>query len=121
MTRQEKEEYYAQYWGQKVCNWENGYVFRLTPKEVINGYNIDDFCMTLRPLESITDEEVRSITTNSFQLASEFVEWILVSPFGQTWFQAEADALRSLGIATPWRSYSVDDLIKQGVLKLKTD
>ena len=127
MTRKEKEEYFAQYWGQRVVSCDTLYKGDIQPLNALTmmtifypgNYEKHESKLILRPLESITDEEVSAMKFNSFKLASEYIEFIYSWPFGETWFQDEIDAARSLGIATPWRSYTVDDLIKQGVLKVK--
>lgn len=129
MTREEKEQYFAQYWGQKVGR------FPFIPELVVvnSGKAIRQLLnIELTSIEYVSDEhaiELGIITGHDkgkftkaqlLILGSGLVEDYLTYGYFEELNEIKAiDFLRSKGYAVAFRSYSVDDLVKEGVLKLR--
>jgi hypothetical protein len=135
MTQLEKMQFFALYWGQKVL-----YNDRLEGKNKVNHATLDlrhaehDDYLLLKPLSSITDEHALQFgytqTPASFwgepidqtpsmcfcaELSSDGIDFENVN-----WMEfTMIDKLRAMGYAVGWKEYGVQDLIKEGIVKLQ--
>lgn len=134
MTILEKEQYFAAHWSldafydKRVFAGFRHPVDRSTANVWIHGY------LELTPLSNITDEDAIEVGfgIKEHHKGNYKIEW----PFSYDshWklfyngdFQHEGylipkdiDFLRSKRYALPWRHYTIEDLIKEGVLKLRS-
>jgi hypothetical protein len=111
---EEKAQFFAQYWGQKV--------FREHPNPKCNDYvDIDSISeyelnigyLLLKPLSMISDEDAKKL---EYLNGSHFIG--CYNQQEQLIDYDEADYLRSKGYALPFRNYTVDQLIEKGWVKL---
>lgn len=121
MTPAEKAQYFALYWGQEVVTnslWEKGYKRVLNPHlECISsffGLN-DGFFLLLRSIEQLTDDELKDISERL-----GFINTLSITERHMIESRMVSDTLRDMGIATPWKHYSIQDLIDNGVLKFES-
>lgn len=125
LTTENKAKIFALYWGQEVavlndCSSYKGrwYIIDWEIFDTIeHPEHENDFYLELRPLSSITDEEIDKIISNEKELPKEFYDRFrnitLANCFNWT------DELRLLGIAQDWCGWSVEELVKEGVFVLK--
>lgn len=115
--KEEKAQFMAQYWDQKVIR-DGTYLH-----EVNSYFNLmhESFCLELKPLSSITDEdtiEVARLYWNNAKTGEvSHTKNVMDTLIQKT---NVADYVRSKGYALPFRNYSVDQLIEMGWLKLTT-
>lgn len=134
MTKEEKEQYFACHYGQKVMMGNNAG----SAVKVDRTWNWEhiSFYLELAPLSSITDEDAVEVARvvhqadhfKTIKQGRRYVESVILSikQYHEGYYYpymkciSVIDYLRSKGYALPWRGYSVDQLIEQGWLKLKT-
>ena len=122
LTTENKAKIFALYWGQAVIDAPKKYDFltgKFTPLALSNDefddmYELDKAWAELRPLSSITDEELK-IMESLVVKAKTYLKIITSEGFSKE----EADQLRLMGFAVPWCGWSVEELVKEGVFKLK--
>ncbi len=138
MTHQEREQYFAQYWGQKVLNT----ILKEGDYELVNvefyewDYKDGDHLL-LTALKNISDEDAINVAKIFYPIAysegflkagKEWVRQIFYKngvndEFNYSFLMEDMfrtyQYLQSKGYALPFRQYSVQDLINEGVLKLK--
>lgn len=102
-----KSRFFAQYWGQDVCQTKGG------------SY------LELKPLSKITDEDAEELLPFvSFQFSSKYTDEQIKEEIKKSVLDTEMmpfelfDFLRSKGYALPYMNYSVDDLISFGWVQL---
>lgn len=116
MTQQEIEALALQYHGiecVKVDKFTNKHTESGLFKPVEVFYlEVNDHIeyIELRSIESLTDEEAKELGYNNKKGIINFEDCLM---------QIESDYLRSIGVAVPFRGYSVEQIIEQGILKLK--
>lgn len=148
MTPQEKEQYFAQYWGQKaarykgdpkIVNVDSGLMNCLECFENVQ----DNAYLELAAVKNITDDDARGVaeiyglvcvskitrTDNAillqdglYELRITFDGYIFARHNGEIYNIITLQAhhyLQSIGYAQSFRNYSIEDLINEGVLKLK--
>lgn len=128
----------AQYWNQEVVQldcFDNGYLVK--PYNWFKYYQLEQFkYLELRRIESLTDEEI-IIATSKLDPAKEFGEWdqmlefksnfkdfINIESYASTEMKMTCiisfyDYLRSISIAVPFRGITVEQMIEEGIVKLK--
>lgn len=119
-TIENKQKFFAQYWGQKIVNWNNNLQIKLKLNVLINETDSLDL-LELKPLSLITDDD-----------AEGYLHFIGCHSFGERIQQAKiqikedchndihmSDYLRSKGYALPWMGLSVETLVNYGWIKLK--
>ena len=118
LTTENKAKIFALYWDRlsiKIKGQEN------TPHSTYTSYGAFD-CMNeeefqkayieLRPLSSITDEEVQSLGFKNIE------DWIRKIYEGRG-EPIPKDQLRLMGFAVSWCGWSVEELVKEGIFKIK--
>lgn len=118
-TIENKERFFAQYWGQDV-----GRIFNRDSsiyEFIISEYSIDllinEKYLLLKPLSSITDEDAYDAGRCwDCENANEFLQF---SNDGRP--SKEADILRKLGYVVEFNGISVEQQIKYGWVKLEED
>jgi hypothetical protein len=142
-TIENKEKFFAQYFGQKVCYWSDGEVL-CDVGEVIRDYYIGDFCLRTTPLQDITDEDAIEVASFVYADITDGDETILFAKnyimysFGG-WntnkFEVEQfslfrdeyvcqqtiDYLRSKGYLIPFGGKSVEEILKLGWVRYEND
>ena len=104
-TLENKEKFFAQYWGQEVKK------YLIQTDATQSYYNVsDNFGMALKdaflelkPLSQISYEDSAEVA----KVSSKVIEAV--------------DCLRSKGYALPWNSLSVEKQIEYGWVRLKTE
>jgi len=126
LTTENKAKIFALYWGQEVAilNDDSEYAQSIycVDWEVFDTIehpeHENDFYLELRPLSSITDEDLLSILPERFN--EETLAFVSLGIKGGDWLVKQyADELRLLGIAIDWCGWSVEELVKEGVFVLK--
>lgn len=125
MTPQERKQFFALYWGQKVLyndrlagkNEELVYYFTLSKKY----FDHDDYLL-LKPISSITYQDLILLGFDKYYE----VVWCDENGYlgslytkSKEWDSNQVDIIRSLGYAIGWKNYNVEDLIKEGLIKLQ--
>ena len=105
MTHEEKESFMAQYWGQNI------YIEETLPKLkfYVNTQTIEsNGYLELKSLANMSDEDAEElgINVNYEKFNEEALDYITV------------DLIRQKGYAFGWRQYSVEYLVKKGIVKL---
>jgi hypothetical protein len=104
-TLENKAKFFAQYWGQKVLNFNDSGAISNARYEV-QGDMDENMFLELKPLSIISDEDaVKLGYGNSQHLRSSILYNI--------------DELRQLGYAIDWCGLSVEQLVEYGWIKLK--
>jgi hypothetical protein len=124
MTQEEKEQFRALYWGQRVL-----YNDRLEGKNEVNHATLDlrhaehDDYLLLKSASSITSEDLVKLGfKKGDQIDCNELGWMNVTGNYLQWDEwdyHQIDILRSLGYAVGWKDYTVDELIKEGLIKLQ--
>lgn len=101
--QQDKQAFFAQYWGQNFAT-------------VSVGLDLYD-CQTVNTawFSEIEYLQLRSIS----QLTDEEKVYLESLPDTQDYPRKSADYLRSIGVAVPFRQYSVEEMIEKNWIKLK--
>lgn len=108
-----KAKFFAQYWGQEVLSdLTNGGDRILYPVEASNMYRIQESYLELKPLSSITDEDLDKTNYGCIEMILEKGYWLDVK---------NSDLLRSLGYALPWMGLSIEQLQEYGWIKIKSE
>lgn len=139
MTKKEKPQFFGLYHGQRVMKIDDSpsvYTVNMIKHPMGNNTHL-----WLKPLLSITDEDAIEVAkivgiynypigiTGTIQAGRAICHWFNNGTcYGEegienfipasSWLSI-IDFLRSKCYALPWRSYSVDDLIKEGLIKLQ--
>jgi len=144
MTQLEKAQFFAQYYGQKVQRWhqwtpdvENGIVHMITPQASGSCAVDSGWFLELTRLEDITDEDAIEVAKicefsfgnledDDFKEVGQIRDWIVnifYIEFNYTTSHVlfAADFLRSKSYLLPWLNYTVEQLIEEGVVKIKND
>ena len=137
-TLKNKEKFFAQYWGPKICFTEtcNGYYKTFVEYCLIEGISKEDY-LELKPISQISDEdaiEVFDILFSKIANHKEKPKYFKIE-YGSLWSKCVGketfgqlfpasyiemiDYLRSKGYALPFMGISVETLIYWGWLKLK--
>ena len=103
-TLENKEKFFAQYWGQEVLLGEDETIHKLNAGDMAFGIQFN--WLELKPLSSITDEDAINL---GYGYVSHF----------KSNLDRNIDQLRNLGFAVPWMDLSVEDLVEYGWIKLK--
>lgn len=112
-TLENKAKFFAQYWGQPVLMSNNDpkcYVIRVK-FEHAEDIDINDY-LELKPLSSITDEDLDKTNYGCIEMILEKGYWLDVK---------NSDLLRSLGYALPWMGLSIEQLQEYGWIKIKSE
>lgn len=121
-TLENKAAFFAQYWGQDICNDIGCALSNETFEEVNASTSIEYAFLKLIPLSQISDEDAINIVDSGH--AIEFLEngWrVKNTKFVFDYKINTVDLLRSKGYAVPWRDLSVDDLVAYEWVKLKSE
>jgi len=124
ITEENRERFYAQYWGQNVGfrEWSQtkhvvGYYFMSLP--------VQTSCVHLKPLSSISDEDAIDfgLTTVDPSALSRIKAiwgktWAYSCYENNEWKAEQLDFLRSRGYALPWNGITVEQQIEAGWVKL---
>lgn len=125
INNENKAKFFALYWGQEVVKNKSGQIFTVSP-----GLNLshDSWFLTLKPLSSISDEEISYVKSITRYKGDVDVYSMVVSLLGiplprkrniEHWRVALIlDYLRSKGYALPYLGLSVEDLTKAGWIKI---
>ena len=111
MTKEERSAFFAQYWGQ-ICKDKFGSI------NIWNGlFDISDYYLELKSLSNISDEDFEYLfygtKSERFEINNSGTMTLSYN------FTIESiDYLRSKSYALPFRQYSVEELVKGGVIKL---
>jgi hypothetical protein len=124
MTKQEKERFFALYWGQEVFCLDKDH-----QSGDIKHYINDDWSesyLELYSLEDITEEDWNWIDTYSGDVFSDkdfilerFENGYSLNNVSSGSTLIISDYLRSKGYALPWMGLSVEDMVEVGWIKLK--
>ena len=142
MTNEEKQQLAAQYWGQEVyhdpnfpnrafvingntlnCISENGYLELKSLKNISDEDAIEfmnNYCGIISHIEKSYIEEksfennILCIRLSNVMYPHNFQKYISINELRGCYY----DLFRSKGYALPFRQYSVEDLVKEGVIKL---
>jgi len=130
MTQEEKAKFFAQYWKQNVGRTQDddGIIECL-----VNELSLWHLAyLLLTPLSMITDED--AIEVAKFFLLKEDHDpkgWIdkekSLVRIGKFYTEVDsynsnqADYLRSKGYALDWNGHTVEEMVEQGIIKLRTD
>jgi hypothetical protein len=113
MTPLEKEQFCSLYYGQEVYH-DTNFPNR---KFVINGNTVqcisENGYLELKSLANISDEDAIEC---GYKNAENFKQFI-AGEYNPPGYEHN-DFFRSKGYAIPFRNYLVEDLVKQGVIKL---
>lgn len=112
MTQIEKEALFAQYWGQKVAtekHFEEVQLIEVNSPLALG--TVENYYLQLKSIESITDEDAKLL---GWETAKGLLEWFALHPMTRE----EADMLRKLSYLLPFRQYSTEQLIEQGIAKI---
>lgn len=127
---EEKAQYFAQHWGQKVFKFRGA---SMSPQKVgatyMSAYGVRNRYLLLTILSKITDEDALMCYNLHFkgyldkdlrpdESRVNFSKKHIVRPI-EVCIPIVIDYLRSKGYALPFRQYSVEQLIEKGWLKLK--
>lgn len=118
MIQEEKEQYFAQYWGQRVFK-----MGKTSPVGIVAHLYIEEGYLELTNLKNISDEDAIAVS-NMLEVfvAEHFITALITGDHYICRIKRSIHAyqyLQSKGYALPWRQYTVEDLINEGVLKLK--
>jgi hypothetical protein len=104
MTNEERECFFAQYWGQEVCKF-NPSVSVLNWKVDANMIdNCEKLYLELRTVQMLSDEELKYM--DIFDNESEYQ-------------RMQVDYLRQIGVLVGFRHFTPEMLIAEGVVKVK--
>ena len=135
-TLKNKKIFFAQYWGQDVVIHPDQYPTSL--EDVVEAIHInfltndyENTYLELKPLSSITDEDLRHIYNNyarkTYKTTIDSIKGIIINLKNfesRKWdyLSIEAwDYLRSKGYALPFHDLSINELIEYGWIKIKED
>lgn len=128
-----KTRFFAQYWGQQICGYDSSKNDFVRVSTLLCSFEkIDSWCLFLKPLSKITDEDAKElqytliavigidglIRENSIELVRELVsnyekvDCLSMLPSSFT------DEARKLGYAIDWNGCKVAELIEKGWAKL---
>jgi len=122
MKEEEKSQFFALYWGQRVlCNIKQDSVRHMVTQNIDFGTKGD--YLLLKSVWSITNQDLEKlgfkkddqIDCNEFGWMSKTAK----NPHYIEWSRSEVDIIRSLGYALPWKDYLLGHLIKEGLIKLQ--
>lgn len=127
ITPEIRARVFALYWGQKVFTFpeNDSWMVQKVCVSYMDGYGVKNRALILKPLSSITDEDVRIIDDPRWFTKQNVVTEL--SRFGGNCWNVfidqlsplSYDMLRSKGYALPAFGYSVDELVGAGVFKIK--
>lgn len=141
LTLENKAKFFAQYWGQLVIEDVNGKgeTF-LYPVVYSNMHRFEESTVVLKPLSSISDEDLEYIRTIVGYINTEsglglVKRWLTVlwmnyddvNYFAAIDFKPTlsvikiTDYLRSKGYALPWIGISVEEMVDAGWIKLQSE
>lgn len=109
-----KAAFFAQYWGQDICNDIGCALSNETFEEVNASTSIEYAFLKLTPLSQISEEDA---VLFGFDNKKHFLS--VMEEYRPTAIMT--DFLRSKGYAVPWRDLSVEDLVAYGWVKLKSE
>lgn len=142
ITQQDRERIFALYWDQKVVKGTLNALFNTSYAlgSPFMKHLAGNYILEVTPLQDITDEHaIECAKLNpSFHQTGEYTVYrnpllqpVVSSGEGYKYEKviiekdqlnpAQVDYLRSKGYALPYLNYTVDQLIKEGVFKLKTE
>lgn len=145
LTKELKEKFVTQYWGQKVAIYKSDTAIKLVVGH--HSVNINDIDkVVLKSLYAITDEDAIEVArllygdSNDFEIEFNSAGITSVSPFGLPCYGPTVNIhwngvlnyeransedyyfayqyLQSKGYALPWMGYSVEELVEAGWVKL---
>jgi hypothetical protein len=114
MTNEEKQAFYAQYWGQNVAKYR-----QVKLNYLINDVNISvTGFLELRTIEMLTDDEINVMQGRSVEhkISTDLRSFVINDSFRLT---VNADYLRSIGVLVGFRNFTPEMLIAEGVVKIK--
>lgn len=129
-TIEEKQEFFAQYFGQDVLVLYPNSCTNKCYIELSYNRNIEDDYLELKDLKNITDEDATQVAKYRYEnpkmmLYAEIGKIIIFNYINQSKNKGEhelelfeIDFLRSKGYALPFRQYSVEQMIEFGWIKL---
>lgn len=136
ITQEIRQRIFALYWGQAVLIYDTEHAPFFVSRISID---IEESYLYLTPLHLITDEDAICITQIIFpeyqsplgkvRAGKRFVKNAFLSKSFESMTEIQdtqqilqiTDLLRSRGYALPYLNYTVDDLVEDGVFKLKTE
>lgn len=121
ITPEIKARVFALYWGQPIINAEG--LTKLKRMDELNPLRSGDY-LEVKSLSSITDEdaiEVSNICKSKYtgemdERVENIKKWARMYARGSLEI---SDYLRSKGYALPYMDWSVDELVAEGVFKMK--
>lgn len=133
-TLENKEKFFAQYWGQEVLKATSMQGIHRVGKSFMGKIYPDQY-LELKPISQISDEDaeycigsvecrLRKNNPNHGDYGMSPSAIFINSIIGNSSYhigRKEVDYLRSKGYALPWMSLSVEQLIEYGWIKLKED
>lgn len=130
-TLENKAKFFAQYWGQEI-QWDNTLDFSTHQRfDNIDLRVREGDCLVLKPLSSITDEDLKAIakfyepTAHEVKFSDDQICFDFIygdsHASGAIEYNSDfaQDYLRSKGYALPWMGLSVEKLEQYGWIKLK--
>lgn len=117
MTPAEKAQYFGLYLEQEVAVYEEAQGLWALSLEFLHDVLFHDIpgYLSLRSIEQITDDELKDISERL-----GFINTLSITERHMIESRMVSDTLRDMGIATPWKHYSIQDLIDNNVLKLES-
>tara|TARA_R110000868_G_scaffold309986_2_gene571222 strand:+ start:4627 stop:4965 length:339 start_codon:yes stop_codon:yes gene_type:complete len=109
MTNEEKQAFFAQYWLQEVGMIKKSLSNNFSKIEVDPHFfdfwiEFSETHLELRSVEQLTDEELNHMDVFDDEAESQ---------------RMQADYLRSIGVLVPFRHFTPEMLIAEGVVKIK--
>ena len=118
INNENKEKFFAQYWGQNVLSINGGEVREVTTdmNHVLCYDKMYESHLSIKSLSNITEEDKEY----RHKLILEI--YFDVSPQNRILLEHHySDYLRSKGYALPWMGLSVEEMIEAGWIKLKEE
>lgn len=128
ITLENKVKFFAQYFGQEVLS--DGILFNNLELDAIRLSSlskIEDYCLTLKSIDSISEEDYRVLARHHYADAdsTEYVRcWYKMyqkDQYIQSMLSVSVDYLRLKGYAVPWNGMSVDMMITFGWVQFTKD
>jgi len=130
-TIENKGKFFAQYWGQKALIFPDNepYFVQKVGVSYMNGFGVDNRCLYLKSLESVSAEDAIDIVSLHGAVRSESYGYItahskalkvikFVSELKLVRHDA-ADLIRSKGYALRWMDLSVEQMVDYGWIILQ--
>lgn len=112
INNENKAKFFALYWGQEIMGTD---IFPKPQNCYVATSSLDRYYLNLKPLSSISDQDLAKLPINKQFVRSEFWKNDVMLKGLEDRFR---DQLRALGYALSWMGLSVDQMVKAGWIKL---